>query len=364
MTQPTLASVHNPPKSEVLDQLTSVAKSRGLDPLVLRLVEIRTWLHDDLVELEESALAILKGTAPLGPENEDGDTPAKGAARHLLGVPGKFIRPICLMMAARIGERGLDKQVRDLALTCELIHAATLLHDDVLDEGDLRRGMPASRIVYGNAASVLGGDHVLLHALKLAHEAAPPHIFSALLETIDKMVSAESHQLVHRGTMNPDPEVYRTVILGKTAVLFRWALRAGGNLAGLNLEQEEALAAAGAELGMAFQLVDDILDLVGDAKQTGKSLYADLEEGKMTWPLILASQKDPTIPALAAQVAAGDAEPATLVARLHALNTINETRYEARKHSDLALDHLKGLPDNKAVQSLRGIIVSAIERSL
>ena len=158
--------------------------------------------------------------------------------------------------------------------------------------------------------------------------------------------------------------VYQTVILGKTAVLFRWALLAGGNLAGLTPKEETALAEAGAELGMAFQLVDDILDLVGTAEKTGKSLHTDLAEGKMTWPLILAAEKSEEALPLIRDVAMGAASPDKLVAMLRTLGTIEETRDEARRHRDKALEHLRSLPENRAVEALRGIVNSSIERSL
>ena len=269
----------------VLTNLATGAKTHGgLDPLVARLLEIRAWLNDDLVAIEEHARLLLDGDAPFGTDHPAGDSLARQAARHLLSAPGKWIRPICLLMASRIGGRTFDSSVRDLAIACELVHSATLLHDDVLDEGTTRRGKATSRMVFGNSASVTGGDHVLLHALKMTHRTSEPHVFASLLDTIDTMVNAEAHQLSHKGTFNPAREIYQTVILGKTAVLFEWALLAGASLAGLPRNQQEQLARAGSELGMAFQMVDDILDLAGAAEKTGKTLFADLQEGKMTWP--------------------------------------------------------------------------------
>jgi len=198
----------------------------------------------------------------------------------------------------------------------------------------------------------------------MAHRSCPPHVFSALLTTIDTMVNAEAHQLVHKGTFDPSREVYQTVILGKTAVLFRWALMAGGHLAGLDSDQETALAEAGSELGMAFQLVDDILDLIGETNATGKSLHTDLEEGKMTWPLILAAEATPKAIPLIKAVAEGEAKPEELVQLLRELGTIEATRDEARKHSKRAIDLLNQLPEGRAVDALKGIVNSAIERSL
>ena len=351
--------------ANVLDNLEGGAHQHGgLDPLVARLMEIRLWLNDDLSAIEKHARLLLLDAAPFGAAHPSGDSLARQAARHLLSAPGKWIRPICLLMSSRIGGRTFDPAVRDLAIACELVHSATLLHDDVLDEGTNRRGKATSRIVYGNSASVLGGDHVLLHALKMTHAIAEPHVFTALLETIDTMVNAEAHQLSHKGTFNPAREIYQTVILGKTAVLFEWALLAGASLAGLPRGQQDQLARAGSELGMAFQMIDDILDLAGSAEKTGKTLFADLQEGKMTWPLILAAERSDEALPLFRKVANGQVSAEGLPRFLSDLGVIEQTREDAKTHRDNALIALEGLPENQATTALRGIIQSSIERSL
>src|SRR5690606_25678383 len=190
---------------------------------------------------------------------------------------------------------GLDAQVRDLAVACELVHAATLLHDDVIDEGTERRGAPAARVIYGNSASVLAGDALFTEALRLVGRAGVPGLLDELLTVIAEMVDAEALQLERRGRLDLSREAYLRVIRGKTATLFRWALRAGGGAAGLGAGQVDALGEAGASLGLAFQLTDDLLDLDGDPAVTGKDALADLRQGKVTWPVILACEREPDL---------------------------------------------------------------------
>ena len=156
----------------VLESLVAVTRREGLDPLAERLIEIRRWMGDDLAALEQALSGVI--------EEKPASDRAELAARHLLRRSGKRIRPICVMLGARMGGRELDQDVRDLAIVCELIHAATLLHDDVLDEGTERRGTATSRVVYGNSASILGGDILLLRALGLAQRAPHRHVCALL----------------------------------------------------------------------------------------------------------------------------------------------------------------------------------------
>ena len=270
-------------EAAVLEPLAKIADQVGAVDLASQLLEMRRWLATDLVGLE-AELQSLKG---LREEPEA----AKAAARYLIESGGKRLRPMIVLLAAQLGGPVDRKRVRDLAVTSELIHAATLLHDDVIDEGDERRGRPSARRVYSNSASILGGDHLLVEALRLVKRSGDSTLLSSLLDTISEIITAEALQLQWRGSFEPDRQVYLRVIRGKTAVLFRWGFEAGARLAGLGTEQVEALKDAGMALGEAFQLIDDLLDLAGDPNRTGKALFTDLREGKLTWPLILAAEQ-------------------------------------------------------------------------
>ncbi|MFT7623623.1 MAG: octaprenyl-diphosphate synthase [Myxococcota bacterium] len=355
-----------------LEPLYEVSERAGLTPLANRLMEIRTWLSDDLTELESS----IRTGSDLAEAGEYHDL-ATQAGTYLLGRPGKRIRPLCVMLGARLGGRPLDRQVKDLAVACEMVHAATLLHDDVIDEGTERRGAPAARMVFGNAASVLAGDHLLLHSLKLVEQVGYRRLLGQLLETITQMVTAEAIQLEQRGRFNPDRQVYLDIIQGKTAGLFRWALAAGGTVGGLSSDEVAALGHTGNALGLAFQLMDDVLDLQGDAATLGKDLFVDLREGKLTWPFIIGAERNPEVlTAVRAMVDAGNAEvdagnagqdPTPHVGRvmelLLATDAIEATKQFAREQGDAAREALLTLPDSPARKALEVVIGAAIERS-
>lgn len=272
----------------VLGPLGTVSRREGLESLADRLREIQQWLSEDLGTLEK-----LLGTAA----DTEGDL-AERAAAHLLERPGKRIRPLCVVLASKLaGElpESAKSAIEDLAAAAELVHAATLLHDDVIDLGTERRGAPTSRVLYGNPASVLGGDHLLVEALRRVRNAGHDRLLGKLLDVVGEMVAAEAVQLERRGRFEANREAYLSVVRGKTAVLFEWSMLAGGTVAGLDGDALAHLGRAGIQTGIAFQMVDDTLDLAENASATGKDTLLDLREGKLTWPLILASERDPEL---------------------------------------------------------------------
>lgn len=362
MTEPT----PNDPTRDVLIPLEDVTRRVGLAPLSVRLEELRRWLQDDLVELETA----IQATTDLGQtttsEPELGDLAIR-AARYLLARPGKRIRPLCVLLGARLGGRELDRGVRDLAIACELVHNATLLHDDVIDEGTERRGAPTARMVFGNSASVLAGDHLLIHSLQLVESVGHRRLLSSLLETIHQMVAAEAVQLEQRGRLNPSREVYLSVVQGKTAGLFRWGLVAGGTAGGLDGDSLATLGQAGNALGVAFQLMDDVLDLSGDSAETGKDVFADLREGKLTWPFIVAAELDAgLIPALDKalddSVTVGPETMRGLLERVRATGAVEATRRFAEAQANVAREALRHLPDSLSRRALEAVIDSAVSR--
>jgi octaprenyl-diphosphate synthase len=270
-----------------------------------------------------------------------------------------------VMLSARLGEGAPASTVRDLAVTCELIHAATLLHDDVIDEGAERRGAPSARIVYSNSASILGGDHLLIEALRLVQKHGDGVLLSTLLDTISDIITAEALQLQLRGRFQPDRDLYLRVIRGKTAVLFRWGFAAGARAAGLSPAQVETLKSAGMALGEAFQLVDDVLDLAGDPTQTGKALFTDLREGKLTWPLILASER---VEGFDAHVQRCMDEPDGLdsqglvVQTLQRCGALEATRRLAEQRVDEARQLIATLPESRARAALDVLARAVVER--
>jgi octaprenyl-diphosphate synthase len=346
----------------VLDPLTKVSYRRGNDDLAERLIELRQWLNDDLTDLEE----LITNFTEHG-QQEDSHLGWQ-AASHLLERPGKRIRPMCVLLAARLGGLPMTKAVRNVAVACEMVHAATLLHDDVIDEGTERRGHTASRLVYGNSASILAGDQLFVEALRLVEQTGRMDLLSSLLGVISEMIAAEALQLERRGRFKPDRQAYLDVLHGKTAALFRWGLRAGGALAGLSEEELQTLGRIGDNLGIAFQLIDDLIDLDGDPETTGKDALADLRQGKMTWPFLLACEESEEIRTelyglVSGEVALEDADLPALIQNIRDCGAIEGTRQFACQQGDDADRDLEKLPAGRARQALELVIQTAIKRA-
>src|SRR5580658_8326919 len=190
----------------VLAQLTEVCEVRGLPGLHDKLSTLQALVSEDLAELYAALAEIPRGASLV-----------HRSAHHLLDLGGKRLRPLCVLLAARTGETRGGPAVRDLAVAVELVHSATLLHDDVVDAGDIRRGQPTARVMYGNAASIFAGDWLLIEAMKRVRRAAVPGTLDHLLGIIEEMIFAEALQLAGRGRINTDRAAYFRVVEGKTA---------------------------------------------------------------------------------------------------------------------------------------------------
>jgi octaprenyl-diphosphate synthase len=290
------------------------------------------------------------------------------SAHHLLDLGGKHLRPVCVVLAAKLGS-GFGPVARNLAMAVELLHNATLLHDDVIDVGERRRGQPAARMVYGNAATVLAGDWLLVEALKRIRQSGHHELLALALDTLDDMIAAEAIQLENRGRVNVNREDYFRVVDGKTAALFRLAMRAGAIAGGLPADQVNALERYGTHFGAAFQLVDDLLDVAGDPAITGKTTFSDLHEGKMTYPLLLALQCDPSLQCWVERLLrehAGEPLPSHIrdrvQRRLHTTGSIRDCRALARKRAQDAVDCLEPIPDGPGRSVLASLAAIPVER--
>lgn len=343
-----------PEDAEVLSRLHHITRDQGVLRLSEALAALQSFIAEDLLKVEADIERL--------PDHGDKVT---NSARHLLALKGKRLRPLCVLLAARCGQ-GSTQAVLPLAAAVELVHSGTLLHDDVIDLGELRRGEPAARVVYGNAASVYAGDWLLIEALSRVHKTGDGETLGRLLSTIDEMIRGEAVQLEHRGRLVADRAVYFQVIEGKTAALFRWGLWAGARAGGLGPVEAEAIGSYGRELGLAFQLIDDALDFAGDAHATGKSLFADLREGKLTFPLLLGLERDPSLSALLEGAIGGEALSAELAGqvleRLHAAGAIEDCRALAAAHSEKAVACLSALPESVAKQALAVVATASVRR--
>ncbi|MGK0273380.1 MAG: octaprenyl-diphosphate synthase [Cocleimonas sp.] len=208
-------------------------------------------------------------------------------SNYIINSGGKRLRPmLALLMARACGYQG-EKHV-DVAAIVEFIHTATLLHDDVVDESDMRRGKETANNVWGNQAAVLVGDFLYSRAFEMMVDVNEMRVMSIMAQTTNTIAEGEVLQLLNINDADTSEERYFEVIYSKTAKLFEAACQLGAVLAGLSEDQEKAVAQYGVHLGTAFQLVDDILDYIADSDEMGKNVGDDLAEGKPTLPLIYA----------------------------------------------------------------------------
>lgn len=346
-----------PVAASVLGMLSQVTAGQGMDLLSAKLDELRAWIGSDLLEVEARLMALLEDR-----------TPAHGSAKHLIQLGGKRLRPLCVALAARVGG-DFNEPARELAVAVELVHSATLLHDDVIDMGDRRRGAEAARVIYGNAASIYAGDLLLVDALRRIQATRIPGLLEKSLGVLNEMLEAEALQLANRGSVRSTVSDYFRVIEGKTASLFRWALFAGGRAGGVPMAGCLDLERFGNSLGLAFQIIDDVLDLTGDPTVVGKSLFADLHEGKMTYPLLLAIERDA---ALADQIeAACSAENGLLDDALHAriaevlrrADIVPDCLQLATRWAGEAVQSLSRLPASRARRALEDVAHTLVRRA-
>lgn len=310
-----------------------------------RLEQVHALLADDMVAVDRELARLTR----------EGASPATESAVHLLEGGGKRVRPLTVLLAA--GCFGPPPPAaRDVAVVAELVHLATLLHDDVIDDGQERRGRPTPRRVWGNAVSVLAGDLLLTHALERTASSAPAGVLTDLFATLRRLVDGEVVQLRGRTQIDLREEVYFRIVRDKTASLFAWAARSGATVAGASAEAVGALGDFGERIGVAFQLVDDVLDYAGDPRVTGKALLGDLVEGKLTLPLIRAIAARPAVAADVDATRSGDDRASQRVAEVvRESGACDSVRALARGETARALASLDRLPPSGARDVLAAI---------
>jgi octaprenyl-diphosphate synthase len=285
-------------------------------------------------------------------------------AEHIVAGGGKRLRPMLVLLAARTaGYRGEDHV--QAAAIIEFIHTATLLHDDVVDESDQRRGRSTANSIWGNSASILVGDFLYSRAFQLMVELDRMRIMQVMADTTNSIAEGEVLQLMHLNNPDTDEAAYLRVIERKTAVLFGAAARLGAILAGVPREQEDALAAFGLDLGFAFQIADDVLDYVADAQTLGKNLGDDLAEGKATLPVIHAmAHAAPAVrERIRSAIEAGDVDSLPVIAAaIKAAGSVDYARARAIEYATRAELALRRLPPSAQADALIAITRYAIDR--
>lgn len=290
-------------------------------------------------------------------------------ADHLISSGGKRLRPMLTIAAAQMCgyDPDGDGHVK-LAASVEFMHTATLLHDDVVDESDMRRGKPAARMVWGNQASVLVGDYLLGQAFRKMVEVGSLDALEVLSDAASIIAEGEVLQLAAASNPETTEEQYLTVIKAKTAALFAAAAEVGPILAGLSRTERNALKTYGVNLGYAFQLIDDALDYGGSSAKLGKETGDDFREGKITLPVILTlRQSNADERAFWSrtlkdrQIEDGDLEHAQSLMRK--AGAVPETIRRAGAYGDLALEALSAFPESAHKKALIEVIGFCISRA-
>ena len=296
----------------------------------------------------------------------DSDVPlVRQVAEYIIGGGGKRLRPALLLLAAGAsGYRGPHHH--ELAAIIEFIHTATLLHDDVVDESQLRRGRKTANAAFGNAASVLVGDFLYSRAFQMMVGVQSMRIMDVLADTTNTIAEGEVMQLLNVHNADVSEAQYLEVVRRKTAKLFEAAARLGAILGAADRGIEEGLAAYGAHLGTAFQLVDDVLDYSGELHETGKNLGDDLSEGKPTLPLIHVLKRGSAEQAATVRHAlehGGRDEFAAVIEAIRAAGALEAARGRAHAEAAVACEALAPVPDSTYKQSLLHLAAFAVERN-
>ena len=330
----------------------------GLDDVTVKPHErLAAYLADDMVAVNALiAERMASEHAPRIPE----------VTAHLVGAGGKRLRPMLTLATARMcGYVGPHHVL--LAATVEFIHTATLLHDDVVDESGQRRGRPTANLLWDNKSSVLVGDYLFARSFQLMVETGSITVLGILSNAAATIAEGEVLQLTAAQNLATTEAIYLQVVRGKTAALFSAATEVGGVIAGVPQEQIDALRDYGDALGIAFQIVDDLLDYQGDAGATGKNVGDDFRERKLTLPVIKAvALADEEERAFWKRVIEkgdqwdGDLEHALALMERH--GTLEATRADALRWAARGRDALERLPEHELRDMLFDLTDYVVDR--
>jgi len=329
--------------TDVLQSLSRIASTREEGQRAVQLLQSAAALVSD--EMRQVRLQLAERL-------DEFPGSASTSATHLVDSGGKGVRPMLTLLGARaVG--GDSAAAVPLAVAAEMIHNATLLHDDIIDDGTVRRGRPTPRMIWGNTVSVLSGDMMFIEALRTVEAAGDPVTLREMMDAVALLVEGEVIQFDHRDRLDLSLETYERIVECKTASLFRWCACAGGRAGGGDAAQVEALGRYGRHVGRAFQVRDDVLDLVADPERFGKDLAADLSGGKLTLPLLYAVEDDADF-AAALQRGLDDAIP-LLSAALERTSALERARTWMLDELGQAQDAARSLPPGPAVDMLVGV---------
>lgn len=310
-------------------------------------------VREDLKQVEKTILSHLDTEIPL----------LNDVAKHILNSGGKRLRPAVLILSARMF-KGMGDHIYQAAAALEFLHTATLLHDDVVDDSDLRRQRKTARVIYGNPASVLVGDYLLAQSFRSLTLLENLAVLDTISHATSLMAKGEILQLIRRFDTATESD-YLAIISHKTASLFAAATKIGACFGGASAEDQEKLYEYGHAIGVAFQIVDDALDYVEERDKVGKPLGTDLKERKVTLPLsrLLAVVEKPVQDELMERLRQdeiGDGDITRVVSLMREHDVLPYTLQEARRFAAQAqqsLAHLPALPERERLSQLADFVV-------
>lgn len=350
-----LSSGHSTPELALqeIDVQPSLAE-RATDVQLPPVASAMALIAGELEQVEQKLGELLHSTFAIIPR----------IGGHLTFAGGKRFRPMLTLLAAQAVRYRSERRIT-VAAAAELLHTATLLHDDVIDEGEFRRGRPAARLRYGNGLAVLTGDYCYARALQAVAHLGDPRAIQTMADAVVRMAEGEVAQLHVAGECDLDRERYYMVIDRKTAALISWCSSVAELI---EPRMAAALARYGREVGYAFQIADDIIDYSLDVDESGKARGQDLREGKATLPLILACERRPALrEQLEAMLRDGppvdEDELANLLDAVIDAGGLDDARVRAEAHVDAAVHALAVLPPSPARAALEELARYIVRRT-
>lgn len=317
--------------------------------------DIHQVVAEDFALLNNKVVSQLHSEVPL----------IENIGQYIIEAGGKRMRPVLVLLCARAlnyqGERHVD-----LAIVIEFLHTATLLHDDVVDMSEMRRGRPTANVRWDNPSSVLVGDFIYSRAFQLLVQIGSMPIMDVMATTTNRISEGEVLQLIHQHNPETSEAAYLEVIRNKTAILFAAACSTAAILAGASIEVQQNLHTFGLEVGMAFQLIDDVLDYSGNSAEMGKNVGDDLSEGKPTLPLIYTLQTGTEADQALIENAirnGGLEQLDAIIAAVQRSGALDYTRTVATRRIDLALQALAILPASPYRTGLEQVAHVALHRN-
>lgn len=322
-------------KVNIETEKDSLSTAQHLKLVEQELASVKQWIDSQL-------------TSPLDEVN--------ARLKHVANATGKMLRPTLVLLCGKCIAPTTDVHVKSAGLI-EMVHMATLLHDDVIDHADSRRNYPTPNALWGNEAAVLLGDFVLSRVFSQSARLGNQAITQILADTAVQICHGELHQNTQRQNWDLPEEQYITIIRDKTALLFESACKIGAIAANANKKQEEALAAFGLNIGIAFQIADDLLDITGSEDVEGKTLGTDIESSKLTLPVIhLLSTVDPKDKPKVLQWLTQPSKSPQLAEMLQAPDVVEYTKQKANDYCDKAIQSVSTLDASPARDAMIQVV--------